>query len=81
LLGAARAGRLDELPRPADRRSAASGSDASRPDRALLLAGLLGAALALGGLSAVKPTWALGLLAAGLLAVVAVRAPVATCWR
>jgi hypothetical protein len=46
-------------------------------DRALLTAGLLGAALAIGGLSAVKPTMALGVIAVGLVALLAFRAPVA----
>jgi O-Antigen ligase len=44
---------------------------------AFLFTGLLGAAVALGALSAVKPSVAIALLALGLLVVAAVRAPVA----
>jgi hypothetical protein len=54
-----------------------SGRTRLDPNQAALLAGLLGAALVLGGLSALKSTLALGLVAVGLLAAVAVRAPVA----
>jgi hypothetical protein len=60
----------------------AGGSASLRPtpldaDRALVTAGLAGAALALGGLAAVKPSMALGLIATVLVAVLAFRAPVA----
>lgn len=46
-------------------------------DQALLTAVLVGAGLVLGGLSAVKPSMALGVVAVGLVLVLAFRAPVA----